>query len=313
RRAGRVQPRPGERQVPGGLRAHAGRDRGAEPQAAHHPGRWRLHLGQGADGRDGRDRRAAGRGPRQARGRRHPDRRALRAGARRAGAGGALTAPTTRPPGGSHHDRMAIRIGISGWRYAPWRGVFYPDGLPQRCELEYAARRFGSIEVNGSFYSLQSPTSWQSWRDATPEGFVFAVKGPRYLTHMRRLRDFERPLANFLASGLLRLGDRLGPLLWQLPPNFAFDAARLDAFLAALPRDTGEALALARRRDVALMRGRSALAIDAVRPLRHALEPRHESFASREALALLRRHGVALVVADSAGKFPRFEQRTAGF
>jgi len=208
---------------------------------------------------------------------------------------------------------MAIRIGISGWRYAPWRGVFYPGGLPQRCELEYAARRFGSVEINGSFYSLQSPKSWQSWRDATPDGFVFAVKGPRYLTHMRRLREFERPLANFLASGLLRLGDRLGPVLWQLPPNMAFDAARLDAFLAALPRDTGEALALARRRDVALMRGRSALAIDAVRPLRHALEPRHESFASREALALLRRHGIALVVADSAGKFPRFEQRTAGF
>lgn len=208
---------------------------------------------------------------------------------------------------------MAIRIGISGWRYAPWRGVFYPDDLPQRRELEYAAQRFGSIEINGSFYSLQSPKSWQAWHDATPEGFVFAVKGPRYLTHMRRLREFERPLANFLASGLLRLGSRLGPILWQLPPNFRFDAERIDAFLGALPRDTGEALALARRRDITLMRGRSALAIDTVRPLRHALEPRHESFGSPAALALLRKHDIALVVSDSAGKFPAWEQRTAGF
>ena len=163
---------------------------------------------------------------------------------------------------------MAIHIGISGWRYAPWRGVFYPERLPQRGELEYAAGRFGSIEINGSFYSLQSPKSWQAWHDATPEGFVFAVKGPRYLTHMLRLREFERPLANFLASGLLKLGERLGPILWQLPPNFAFDAERLDAFLSALPRDTAEAL------------------------------------------AMLERHGVALVVADTAGKFPYFEQRT---
>ena len=208
---------------------------------------------------------------------------------------------------------MAIRIGISGWRYAPWRGVFYPRGLAQRRELEFAASRFGSIEINGSFYSLQTPDSYQAWHDATPPDFVFAVKGPRYLTHMLRLRGVEKPLANFLASGLLRLGAKLGPILWQLPAHFAFDAARMDAFFSLLPRDTGEALALARRRDVARMRGRSALAIDAVRPLRHALEPRHESFGSRESLELLRRHDIAMVVADSAGKFPRFEVDTAGF
>ena len=208
---------------------------------------------------------------------------------------------------------MAIRIGISGWRYAPWRGVFYPDGLPQRRELEYAAACFGSIEINGSFYSLQTPGSYSAWHDATPGDFVFAVKGPRYLTHMLRLREAEKPLANFLASGVLRLREKLGPILWQLPANFAFDEGRMDAFFSLLPRDTGEALALARRRDVARMRGRSALAIDLVRPLRHALEPRHESFGSREALRLLERHGIALVVADTAGKFPRFGQRTAGF
>lgn len=208
---------------------------------------------------------------------------------------------------------MAIRIGISGWRYKPWRGVFYPEGLPQRRELEYAAERFPSIEINGSFYSLQSPASYAAWRDATPEGFVFALKGPRFITHMLRLRDCGKALANFLASGPLRLGDRLGPVLWQLPPHLRFDAAQLDAFLSLLPRDTAAALALARRRDVARMRGRSALAIDAVRPLRHALEPRHDSFASREAVAMLRRHGVALVVADTAGKFPRFDEATADF
>lgn len=208
---------------------------------------------------------------------------------------------------------MAIRIGISGWRYAPWRGVFYPEGLPQRCELEYAAARFGSIEINGSFYSLQRPEYYSTWRDATPAGFVFALKGPRFITHMLRLRNCEKALANFFASGPLRLGDRVGPVLWQLPATFRFDAAVLDVFLSLLPRDTGEALALARRRDVARMRGRSALAIDTVRPLRHALEPRHESFGSREAVALLRRHGVALVAADTAGEYPCFDEATAGF
>ena len=108
---------------------------------------------------------------------------------------------------------MAARgrlIGISGWRYAPWRGVFYPAGLAQRRELEYASRQLPTIDINGSFYSLQWPSSWQAWRDATPEGFVFAVKGPRYLTHLKRLKDFEAPLANFLASGVLALGDQIG-------------------------------------------------------------------------------------------------------
>ena len=108
---------------------------------------------------------------------------------------------------------MAIRIGISGWRYAPWRGVFYPQALPQRRELEYAARLFPSIEINGSFYSLQSPSSWQCWHDATPDHFVFAVKGPRYITHILRLRDAGTALANFYASGLLLLRAKLGPML----------------------------------------------------------------------------------------------------
>ena len=208
---------------------------------------------------------------------------------------------------------MTIRIGISGWRYAPWRGEFYPPGLVQRRELEYAAGCFPTIEINGSFYSLQSPDSYTAWHDATPDDFVFAVKGPRYITHLKRLRDVERPLANFLASGVLRLGGKLGPMLWQLPPTLKFDEALIDAFLSALPRDTDAALSLARRRDVALMRGRSALAIDRNRPLRHALEVRHDSFLDRRFVQLLRRHRTALVVADTAGRWPYLEDVTADF
>ncbi|PZQ12864.1 MAG: DUF72 domain-containing protein [Rhodanobacter denitrificans] len=208
---------------------------------------------------------------------------------------------------------MSIRIGISGWRYAPWRGRFYPKDLPQRSELAYAAGLLDSIEINGSFYSLQTPERYAAWHDDTPARFVFSVKAPRYITHILRLRDTERALANFLASGVLRLRAKLGPLLWQLPPSLRYDPAQLDAFLRLLPRDTGQALALARRREVSRMRGRSALSIDRVRPLRHALEVRHESFRDPDFIALLRRHRVALVVADTAGRWPYLEDVTAGF
>ncbi len=129
---------------------------------------------------------------------------------------------------------MAIHIGISGWRYAPWRGVFYPSGLPQRRELEYAAHSFASIEINGSFYSLQSPRSWSTWAAQVPPRFVFAVKGPRYVTHILRLRAVETALANFFAPGVLLLGQHLGPLLWQLPPNLRYSAEELEAFLTLL-------------------------------------------------------------------------------
>jgi uncharacterized protein YecE (DUF72 family) len=205
-----------------------------------------------------------------------------------------------------------IRIGISGWRYAPWRGVFYPAGLQQRRELEYASRSFSSVEINGSFYSLQDPGSYERWYRDTPSGFVFSVKGARYITHMRRLREIEAPLANFFASGLFNLREKLGPILWQFPPNFRYDPERLERFFALLPRDTAAALALARRRD-ARMTGRSRLAIDANRPLRHAIEIRHESFLDASFVALLRRHGVALVVADTAKKWPYREDVTADF
>ncbi len=205
-----------------------------------------------------------------------------------------------------------IRIGISGWRYEPWRGVFYPRGLAQRRELEYASRALSSIEINGSFYSLQTPACYASWHAETPPGFVFAVKGSRYITHMLKLRNIERALPNFLASGLFNLREKLGPLLWQFPPNFGFDAPRFEAFLSVLPRDTAAALGMARRRD-ARMTGRSRLAIDAVRPLRHAIEVRHPSFVDSRFVALLRRYRVALVVADTAGQWPDFEDVTADF
>lgn len=142
-----------------------------------------------------------------------------------------------------------LRIGISGWRYPPWRGKFYPKDLPQRLELHYASRQLDTIEINGSFYSLQRPDSWRSWYRDTPRGFVFAVKAPRFITHVRRLREVEKPLANFLASGVLELREKLGPMLWQFPPNLKYDAELFDAFLSLLPRDSEKAVLMARQHD----------------------------------------------------------------
>jgi uncharacterized protein YecE (DUF72 family) len=205
-----------------------------------------------------------------------------------------------------------VRVGISGWRYPGWRGVFYPEGLAQRRELEYASRALGSIEINGSFYSLQRPSSYVSWREATPEDFVFAVKGSRFITHAKKLRDCEVPLANFFASGVLALEDKLGPILWQLPPQLSFDPERLETFFALLPRTTAEAARLARRHDARLA-GRDYLDVHVDRPLRHALEVRHPSFAAPALLRLLRRADVAVCVADTAGEFPLLFDVTSDF
>ena len=205
-----------------------------------------------------------------------------------------------------------IRIGISGWRYEPWRGAFYPPGLPQRSELAFASRKLSTIEINGSFYSLQRPEYYSQWHDETPDGFVFSVKGGRYITHMRRLRDIGRPLANFFASGIANLGTRLGPFLWQFPPSFRFDADRLREFFELLPRDTDAATALARRRD-AKVAGRARLSYGPTRPLRHAIEVRHQSFETPAFVELLREQRIALVVADTAGKWPYAEDLTADF
>lgn len=206
----------------------------------------------------------------------------------------------------------AIHIGISGWRYAPWRGDFYPKGLTQKNELKFASRAVSSIEINGSFYSLQRPELHTAWYDETPKGFVFSVKAPRYITHILRLRDVEKPIANFLASGVLALKDKLGPMLWQFPPSFKFDAELFETFLKLLPHDTEAALEMAKGCE-ARMEGRSYLQIDRKRRLRHAVEIRNQSFVDPAFVALLRKYKVALVVADTAGKWPYREDLTSDF
>lgn len=204
-----------------------------------------------------------------------------------------------------------VRIGISGWRYKGWRGSFYPPGLPQRSELAFAAERFNSIELNGSFYSLQRPQHFQRWYSETPPGFVFAVKGSRYITHMLRLQRVETPLANFFAQGVLCLRQKLGPILWQFPPQFRFDPQRFDDFFAMLPRTHRQAAHLGRRHD-ARLDGRAWLDVAKDRPLRHAVEIRHQSFVCDDFIQLLRKHKVALVVADTV-EWPLLMDLTAGF
>ena len=194
-----------------------------------------------------------------------------------------------------------IRIGISGWRYEPWRDVFYPKGLTQRHELEYASRMFTTIELNGSFYSMQRPEYFAQWREDTPSDFVFAVKGPRYITHLRRLKEIEAPLANFFASGVFELRAKLGPILWQFAPQIPFFAEHFDAFFALLPRDTHTAAAFARQHHDHRVDGRASFDVDAKRALRHAVEVRHPSFVDPSFVAMLRRHRIALVVTDTAG------------
>jgi uncharacterized protein YecE (DUF72 family) len=204
-----------------------------------------------------------------------------------------------------------VRVGISGWTYAPWRGVFYPKGLRRERELEYAASHVRSIEINGTFYGMQRPEAFESWASQVPAEFMFAVKGPRYITHMLRLRDPGTALANFIASGLLRLGFHLGPILWQFPPNFPFDPKRIEPFLRMLPHDTGAAAALGRKHDNKL-RAPAYLEVDNRRPMRHAFEVRHDSFRCSAFIDLLRAYDVALVCADSV-EWPRLMDVTSDF
>lgn len=207
---------------------------------------------------------------------------------------------------------MTIRIGISGWNYPKWRGHFYPPGLKHREELAYASRQIDSIEINGSFYSLLRPGPVLRWYEETPPAFLFAVKGSRFISHMKRLGDVEKPLANFFASGLLALGAKLGPILWQLPPSFSFDAERLARFFDRLPRTMPAALELVREHD-ARLEGRAWLGEVPSKRIRYALEVRHPSFHHPDFVALLRAHKIALCVADTAGLFPDFEDVTAPF
>jgi uncharacterized protein YecE (DUF72 family) len=181
-----------------------------------------------------------------------------------------------------------IRVGIGGWTYEPWRGVFYPEGLSQKRELEYASRQLTSIEINGTYYSTFKPTSWAKWREETPDGFVFAVKGSRYCTNRKELAGAGESVARFVGQGLVELRDRLGPINWQLMGNKKFDATDILAFLQLLPREIGGL------------------------PLRHALEVRHESFKDERFYDLARHHNVAIVFADSED-FPLIDEPTADF
>ncbi|MDB4992594.1 MAG: hypothetical protein JWM74_26 [Myxococcaceae bacterium] len=212
----------------------------------------------------------------------------------------------------SRIETPRTRVGISGWIYPRWRGAFYPKKLPQKSELAYAAGTFDSIEINGSFYSLQRPSAYARWYDETPADFEFAVKGGRFITHMKKLNDVHAATANFFASGVLRLREKLGPILWQFPPNLGFDEPRFRAFFELLPKDTLAASRLARRHDDKV-KGRCTLVTDACRPVRHAVEVRHPSFCDPRFIALLREHRIALVVADTAQRFPYLEDVTADF
>lgn len=208
--------------------------------------------------------------------------------------------------------RSDVRIGISGWNYPGWRGVFYPAKLPQRTELAFASRVLNTIEINGSFYSLQRPESYRRWRAETPANFLFSVKGPRFITHMKKLRDVAVPLANFFASGVLALEEKLGPILWQFPPNLGWDPRRFGQFFNLLPRSSCEAAALARRHD-AKLKGRAWLRTEQDRLLRYCIEVRHPSFVTADFFDMLRASNIAFVFADTAGKWPYAEDLTADF
>lgn len=203
-----------------------------------------------------------------------------------------------------------IRLGTAGWVFAPWRGSFYDTGLPQKRELAFASERLGAIEINATFYSHQKPQSFANWAAEAPEGFVFTVKGHQLVTHLKKLKDVEIPLANFFAFGVLALGSRLGPFCWQLPGNLTYSAERMEAFLALLPQTPAALVALAGKADERL-KTPPFLETAGITRIRHAIEVRHPSFAKPEFLEQLRRHNVALVAADTAD-WPGFDQ-TADF
>jgi uncharacterized protein YecE (DUF72 family) len=205
-----------------------------------------------------------------------------------------------------------LRVGVSGWSYPEWKGVVYPSDLPQSRQLEFLATRMNSIEINATFYKLQSPSIFRAWHRSVPDDLVFAVKGSKFITHQKRLVDVRIPLANFFASGVLALEEKLGPILWQFSPWFRFDREKVESFLKLLPRTSREAAKLAKENTIKSAEKRltkSGVNIE----LRYALEPRHESFFVEEFIDLLRRYNVALAFADAAGKFGYAEDVTADF
>ena len=185
-------------------------------------------------------------------------------------------------------SEAAIRIGIGGWNYAPWRGTFYPDKLPQKRELEYASRALTAIEINATFYGRQKPKSWQNWSDTVPDGFQFAIKASRYCVSRSKLAESGDSIANFFDQGFEALGPKLGPILWQLAPFKRFDCDDIAAFIDLIPEKLGGL------------------------ELRHAFEPRHESFNDDRFFELCRARGIAVVLEDS-DKYPAIDADTAQF
>ena len=207
---------------------------------------------------------------------------------------------------------MDTRVGISGWVYPPWRGIFYPEDLPLKQELFFASRQVSSIEINGSFYSYQNPATYQRWYSQVPANFIFAVKGPQYITHILRLKDPRQPLSNFFASGVLYLKEKLGPILWQLPPNFLCDFERLESFFKLLPHTVSEATILANQSE-RFPQTYDKEFLKSSKTIRHCLEIRHHSFENPDFISLLRKYNIALVFADTAGKWPYMEDLTSDF
>lgn len=204
-----------------------------------------------------------------------------------------------------------VEVGISGWTYEGWRGTFYPENLSHKKELQFASRELPTIEINGTFYSLQRPSSYQHWYEETPEDFIFSVKANRYITHIKRLNDVAAPMANFLASGPLALKEKLGPILWQFPPSMKFDPERFKAFLELLPVDFEGARKLGRK--ATIPKERQYLKADQNYKIQHAVEVRHFSFLNPWFVEMLREHNVAIVFADTAGKWPYLEDVTSDF
>lgn len=205
-----------------------------------------------------------------------------------------------------------IYVGMSGWTFPGWRGKFYPKKLVQKKELHYASRQVNSIEINGTFYSLQKPESFQRWYDETPESFVFSVKAPQYVTHIKRLKDVNEAVANFFASGLFCLKEKMGPILWQFPPNVMLKDDRFEKFLKLLPYDSKSAARLAKSHGPKV-KGRNVTSVTGDYPIRHAFEFRNDSFVNEEFIELLREYSVAVVFAHSGEKSPYMEDLTADF
>ncbi|MGE3610114.1 MAG: DUF72 domain-containing protein [Bacteriovoracaceae bacterium] len=200
-----------------------------------------------------------------------------------------------------------IKIGISGWKYKGWKKTFYPEKLSAKNELDFASRIFSSIEIDGSFYRLLTPSDYLQWYNVTPENFIFSIKGSRFITHVKQLSHIEGPLINFFSSGPLALKEKLGPILWQLPPQMIFKPEKIESFLNLLPKTFKSAS------DLIGKKIQYNEKINQNTPIKHAIEVRNLSFLNPWFIEILRKYHIALVFADTAGKWPYMEDVTSDF